>query len=206
MFKELGITPVRIDLPFRLDHVNCFLAEGEDGWTLIDTGLHDQKTVGRWNELLQEKKVTDLLITHYHPDHFGYAGGLQQKTGARVSMTETDSESGINVWEEDFILEIRRNYFLAGVSEETAVQMTSNTKEFTAAVTPYPEIDHYFQDGEKIQIGPYEYEVIFTPGHSDGLVVFYCKEKNVLLSTDHILPRITPNIAYWFHGIENPLG
>ncbi|HEU5140148.1 MAG TPA: MBL fold metallo-hydrolase [Bacillales bacterium] len=206
MFEELGIIPIRIDLPFRLDHVNCFLAEGKDGWTMIDTGLHDEKTENRWNELLQGKHVTELLISHYHPDHFGYAGGLQQKTGARVSMTKTDADSGIHVWEEDFILEIRRNYMSAGVPEETAVQMTSNTKEFTASVTPYPEIDHYFQEGEKIQIGRYEYEVIFTPGHSDGLVVFYCKEKNVLLSTDHILPRITPNIAYWFHGIENPLG
>lgn len=181
------------------------MAEGENGWTVIDTGLHDKRTVARWDDLLEGKKVTDLLITHYHPDHFGYAGGMQQKTGARVSMTKTDADAGMNVWEEDFIMKIRQNYVLAGVPEQTALDMTSNTESFTAGVTPYPQINHYFKEGEKVQIGPYEYEVIFTPGHSDGLVVFYCKEKNVLFSTDHILPRITPNIAYWFHGIENPL-
>jgi len=49
------------------------------------------------------------------------------------------------------------------------------------------------------------YEVIFTPGHSDGLICLYNKEKNVLFSTDHILPRITPNISYWFYGEKNPL-
>lgn len=206
MFEELGITPVRIDLPFRLNHVNCFLAEGADGWTIIDTGLHDEKTAARWDELIRDKKVTDLLITHYHPDHFGYAGGLQEKTGARVSMTKADAESGVHVWERDFIMNIRRNYISAGIPEKTAIEMTSNTESFTERVTPYPKINHYFQEGEKVAIGRYEYEVIFTPGHSDGLVVFYCKEKNVLLSTDHILPRITPNIAYWFHGIDNPLG
>src|SRR5699024_11833829 len=27
----------------------------------------------------------------------------------------------------------------------------------------------------------------------------------VLISTDHILPRITPNISYWFYGDDNPL-
>lgn len=205
MFEELGIIPVRIDLPFRLDHVNCFLAEGKKGWTVIDTGLHDEKTVARWETLLKDKKVTDLLVTHYHPDHFGYAGGLQEKTGARASMTKTDAKSGVHVWEPDFIKEIRKNYVAAGIPGKTATEMTSNTESFISRVKPYPRIDHYFLEGEKIAIGAYEYEVIFTPGHSDGLVVFYCKEKNVLLSTDHILPRITPNIAYWFHGIENPL-
>ncbi|HET7579196.1 MAG TPA: MBL fold metallo-hydrolase [Bacillales bacterium] len=206
MFKELGINPVRIDLPFRLDHVNCFLVEGEDGWTIVDTGLHDEQTVARWDELIDGKKITDLFISHYHPDHFGYAGGLQEKTGARVSMTRTDAESGMQVWEDDFIKKIRRNFVWAGIPEKTAIEMTCNTGSFTARVTPYPKVDHYFQEGEKVVIGRYEYEVIFTPGHSDGLVVFYCKDKNVLLSTDHVLPRITPNIAYWFHGIENPLG
>src|SRR5699024_1925065 len=44
-----------------------------------------------------------------------------------------------------------------------------------------------------------------TPGHADGMVTFYNKEKNVLLSTDHILPKITPNISYWFHGNPDPL-
>lgn len=27
----------------------------------------------------------------------------------------------------------------------------------------------------------------------------------MLISTDHILPRITPNILYWFYGDANPL-
>ena len=53
--------------------------------------------------------------------------------------------------------------------------------------------------------GKYEYEVIFTPGHSDGLITLYNKENSVLFSTDHILPRISPNISYWFRGISNPL-
>jgi glyoxylase-like metal-dependent hydrolase (beta-lactamase superfamily II) len=206
MLEELGIIPVRIELPFRLNHVNCFLVEGENGWTMIDTGLHNRNTVNKWEELLKDKKITNLLVTHYHPDHFGYAGGIQLKTGAKVSMTETDNRAGLTVWEEDFINEIRRNYGLAGVPETIAVNMTSNTESFRSVVTPYPKVDHYFVEGERIQIGNFDYEVIFTPGHSDGLVVFYSHEKNVLFSTDHILPRITPNIAYWFHGIEDPLG
>ncbi|AXF55172.1 MBL fold metallo-hydrolase [Salicibibacter kimchii] len=206
MFEELGISSIRIDLPFRLDHVNCFLAEGNNGWIIIDAGLNDKKTEDRWSELIAGKHVTDLLITHYHPDHFGLAGGLQEMTGARVSMSKTDINTGMYVWEKDFTQEIFHNYVLAGIPEKTAIQMTSNTESFLPSVTPYPCVTHYFKEGEKIRFGRYEYEVIFTPGHSDGLVVFYNRERNVLLSTDHILPSTTPNISYWFHGIRDPLG
>jgi glyoxylase-like metal-dependent hydrolase (beta-lactamase superfamily II) len=58
----------------------------------------------------------------------------------------------------------------------------------------------------KILFGKYEYEVIFTPGHSDGLITLYNRENSILFSTDHILPQISPNISYWFRGIRNPLG
>jgi glyoxylase-like metal-dependent hydrolase (beta-lactamase superfamily II) len=205
MLEQLGITLLKIDLPFRLNHVNCFMAEGENGWTLIDTGLNNAATRALWAEQLRDKEVTDLFITHYHPDHFGYAGGLQQKTNARVSMTKTDAETGFKVWTDTYIQNLLQNYQTAGIPNETALQMVSNTAEFQQLVTPQPTIHHYFTEHEKVPIGHYEYEVIAAPGHSDGMVCFYNAEKNVLLSADHILPKITPNISYWFHGDDNPL-
>lgn len=205
MLEEYGLKLIRLNLPFRLNHVNCFIAEGEDGWKIIDAGLHNEETVDRWEQELAGKKVTDIIVTHYHPDHFGYVGRLQEKTGARVSMTKVDADAGLNAWREHFMNNLSDNYRLTGVPDDVSTNMTTNTSEFVSRVTPYPEVDHYFQEGEKVVIGKYEYEVIFTPGHSDGLVTFYNKEKNILLSTDHILPKITPNISYWFHGDQNPL-
>lgn len=205
MLEHLGLQLLRIDLPFRLDHVNCFFAEGENGWKIIDTGLHDEPTVRRWKKELEGKEVTDILVTHYHPDHFGYAGGLQRKLNARVSMSQIDANSGLSAWQEPFLDQLIDHYTLGGIPKRIAEGMTDNTRSFVPRVTPYPNVDHYFEEGEKIQLGKYEYEVIFTPGHSDGLVCFYNKDKNTLISTDHILPKITPNISYWFHGDENPL-
>lgn len=205
MLEEIGLKRIRLDLPFRLNHVNCFLAEGPTGWIVIDAGLHNEQTVRRWEEELQGLEVSDIYITHYHPDHFGYAGGLQQKTGAKVSMSQTDAEDGLMAWEDSFLSTLQGNYKKAGVPDKTAIAMADNTGSFKPRVTPYPEISHYFKEGEKVQIGKLEYEIFFTPGHSDGLIVFFNKEKSVLLSTDHILPKITPNISYWFHGDSNPL-
>lgn len=205
MLTQLGLQLVRHELPFRLNHVNCFIAEGKDGFTVMDTGLHNKKTVNKWNKELAGKKVTNILISHYHPDHFGYAGGLQQEHDARVFMSEIDANAGLMAWQDHFLEKSDHHYALAGIPMETGQAMASNTAEFIAAVTPYPRIDSFFEEGEKFVLGNYEYVVVFTPGHSDGLVTFFNEEKKVLLSTDHILPRITPNISYWFHGDPNPL-
>lgn len=205
MLNDLEIKLVKLDLPFRLNHVNCFLAKGENGWVVIDAGLHNKETVERWENELSGKEVTDIFITHYHPDHFGYAGGLQQKYNAKVSMSEVDAKNGLNAWEDEFLADYPDYYNLSGIPEEVGHEMLKNTKDFVPRITPYPEVHHYFQEGEKVVIGKYEYEILFTPGHSDGLINFYNKDKSVLISTDHILPRITPNISYWFHGDPDPL-
>src|SRR5699024_1514787 len=184
---------------------NCFVAEEDDGWKVIDTGLHNQETVERWNKELGSKKINDIIITHYHPDHFGYAGGMQQKTGARLSMTKIDADMALNAWQDVFLSDLNKNYEKAGIPADTVDKMTKNTAGFVERVTPYPTVNHYLSEGEEIRIGKYMYEIIHTPGHSDGLVCFYNRERNMLLSTDHILPKITPNISYWFHGDPNPL-
>lgn len=205
MLEKLGVESIRIDLPFRLNHVNCFMAEGEGGWTIIDAGLNNTYTRELWNQKIGGKSVENLLITHYHPDHFGYAGGLQEKTGARLHMSKIDAELGKASWQTEFLETMPNHYTASGVRAEMAEQMVKNTTDFQPLVNPLPQIDEYLMEGEKIQIGRYEYEVINTPGHSDGMVCFYNEEQSVLFSADHILPKITPNISYWFHGNENPL-
>jgi len=211
LLEKLGVQLVKLDLPFRLNHVNCFLAEGEDGWVVIDAGLHNEATIKRWEQALAGKTVTDLYVSHYHPDHFGYIGGLQQKMGVesgiipRVSMSKVDAEAGLSAWSDRFVETFPTHYKASGIPDDIAAKMLDNTVGFIDAVTPYPDVNHYFQEGEMVPIGSLEYEVIFTPGHSDGLVNFFNEEQGVLFSTDHILPRITPNISYWFHGNPNPL-
>lgn len=205
MLEKLGVELLRIDLPFRLNHVNCFLAENDQGWTVIDAGLNNDITRELWNNKLEDKKVTDILVTHYHPDHFGYAGGLQEKTGAIVRMTETDAQAGMAAWASPFLDSILGNYRASGIPEEQAAQMARNTEEFQPLVSPLPQIGPYLTEGDFVQIGRFEYRVIYTPGHSDGMFCFYNEEQKTLFSADHILPKITPNISYWFHGNADPL-
>lgn len=77
MLDQLGIKRKIIPLPFRLNEVNCFVAEGENGYILMDTGIHNQQTKEIWDDFFKEKTLSEILITHLHPDHCGYAGRLQ---------------------------------------------------------------------------------------------------------------------------------
>ena len=205
MLKEIGVTQVTIPLPFRLNHVNCFLAEGPQGWTIIDAGLNTDVSQDIWKPIIEKHDVKDIILTHYHPDHFGYAGTLQQLTNAEVWMTEVDAQAGLSYWEPDSLKIVNENYETCGLPGHLSHELTTDEESFNAKIKPYPMIQHYLTEGMKIQFGKYEYEVIFTPGHSDGLISLFNKENSILFSTDHILPRISPNISYWFRGITNPL-
>lgn len=205
MLNELKVTQITIPLPFRLDHVHCYLAEGEKGWTIIDAGLNNKTTRDLWNPIIEKHDIADIIITHYHPDHFGYAGTLQQLTGADVWMTEVDEHAGTTYWEADSLNLLKENYNACGMDEDVAVALSSDESGFMPQVKPYPTVIHHLEEGMKLHFGKYEYEVLFTPGHSDGLISLYNKENSVLFSTDHILPKISPNVSYWFKGFSNPL-
>src|SRR5690625_5362207 len=164
MLEHLGVESIRLDLPFRLNHVNCFLAEGENGWIVIDTDLHNKQTATRWEKELSRKEVTEIFLTHYHPDHFGYAGRIQETPGAKLSMSKIDEQAAFMAWENDFLNSLADNYSIAAIPEDIAQQMIGNTKEFIPRVTPYPTVQHHFPEGEEVAMGRYEYEVSFTPG------------------------------------------
>lgn len=203
--NEFGLQLIRVKLPFRLDHVNCFLAEGETGWTLIDTGLHNSETKLMWDNIFQDKQIDNIIVTHEHPDHIGSAGYLQQTYDPTIYMTEQAYEFAKHFVATERLVNLQENYEQSAIPKPIIKELIKANKNMIKAVTPLPKVDHFLQDNEKFVIGNNEYEVIFTPGHADGLITLFNKEKSVLIATDHILPKITPNISYWFFGKQNPL-
>src|SRR5256885_13712578 len=76
-------------MPFELKHVNVYLLRDGDAYTLIDTGLQTEESRQVLNQQLAGLKVpvrriNRILITHIHPDHFGLAGELRERSGAEL--------------------------------------------------------------------------------------------------------------------------
>ena len=61
-------------------------------------------------------------------------------------------------------------------------------------------------DGDLIDLGSWQIDVIHTPGHSPGHVCFVVRGTNLVMVGDHILSRTTPHVALWPWGEADPLG
>ena len=56
---------------------------------------------------------------------------------------------------------------------------------------------HPVKENDLISVGDYTFQCIETPGHSNGHICLYELDKKILISGDHILSNITPNIFQW---------
>jgi glyoxylase-like metal-dependent hydrolase (beta-lactamase superfamily II) len=52
---------------------------------------------------------------------------------------------------------------------------------------PPRSADAHVEDGQKLRLGRYEFEVIHTPGHAPGHVMYYCAAEKVLIGGDLII-------------------
>ena len=93
---EVAPAILRLQLPIDftgLGHVNTYALEDADGFALVDPGLPGEKS---WKVLearlaaagIPLRHVHTVIVTHSHPDHFGGAGLLAERSGARIVASE----------------------------------------------------------------------------------------------------------------------
>lgn len=202
---------VEVPIPVPLRAVNCYLFRGQNGWAIVDTGFHDEGAESAWRQAfadlsIRPGEVTTILVTHYHPDHYGAAGWLQQLTGAPVYIHDRAISEVERFWVNTEMGGHLAAFFSAqGMDAEMARQIEAHHRTQQGRVLPAPELSP-IAEGEQIALGDRLFSVIWCPGHSDGLATFWCEEESLFLANDHILPKITPNISLWPGGRPNPLG
>ncbi|MGH3277152.1 MAG: MBL fold metallo-hydrolase, partial [Streptosporangiaceae bacterium] len=60
---------------------------------------------------------------------------------------------------------------------------------------PMATPDRMIAHGDRIDVPGLALKAVWTPGHSPGHLCFYDETRDLLLTGDHVLPRITPNIS-----------
>ena len=194
-------------LPFKLDHINLWLLEDGDGWTIVDTGYSATDTHALWEQHFQEtmagRPVKRIIVTHYHPDHVGCAGWLHERTGAPVWMTAAEFLSA-NAAADDTAGFDRANtaklfvaHGLAHLRPDFGSAQKARGNAYKRGVPTLPLQYHRIFEGDVIRIGQRDWRVTTVFGHAPEHAVLFSANGNVFISGDQVLPRITTNVGVW---------
>ena len=198
-------------MPFELKHVNVYLVRDGDAFTLIDTGLLTEESRRALYAALGElgvrlEQIRRILITHIHPDHFGLAGELRERSGGElvIHRLEVSLMEPRYARAEDLVQDVARWLDRNGVPETEAEFLKSasmGAREWVSMVEP----DTLLEGAERLSIGESHLLVIWTPGHSPGHCCFHLPQRRLLFSGDHLLPKISPNIGLHPQSSADPL-
>jgi len=123
---------------------NCYIvgSTSTKQGIIIDPGA-DAKTIMR---TVQQTglSISIIVITHAHMDHVGALREVQQKTNAQFAVHEA---------EKGFVF---------------SAPMRMLTSLGVSPVKSPPRPDRLLKNGDLIDLGDLQFEVLYTPGHSSG--------------------------------------
>lgn len=83
--------------------------------------------------------------------------------------------------------------------------MFSRMREMMESIElPAPE-PTLISGGEVLTIGGREFELVWTPGYTEGHLCVLDRDEDILFTGDHLLARITPHIGMWPDNQHSPL-
>jgi glyoxylase-like metal-dependent hydrolase (beta-lactamase superfamily II) len=201
----------RVEIPLPdtpLKALNSYIVTGEERSLIIDTGMNEKVCLDAMTDAVKTLEIdldhADFFITHSHSDHIGLVQSLANNKSSEVFFNQpetshVDSEA-IRSWADRSSIFARRNgYYRNGIRQMVA-GVTRGEKRIVRREF------HIKKEGDNIDVGDYRFRVVETPGHSRGHMCLYEPAKKLLVSGDHVLNDITPNISSRFNDEENPLG
>lgn len=196
---------------------NVYLFDGADRTVLVDTGEGAREPTLR--AALEERGVAfadvdEVLLTHWHPDHSGLAGLIQEESDATVRIHELDAplaRGNEDVWETVREKQQSRLEWW-GVPDAKRRQLFAHRDSADVAELPSLSSVEPIEDGETIPLGDRTLEVRHTPGHTAGSVCFALEptataaaDGRDVLTGDTILPNYTPNVGGTDVRLDQPL-
>ncbi|MCL6612935.1 MAG: MBL fold metallo-hydrolase [Peptococcaceae bacterium] len=204
MIEEILPNLYRMEIPLPdspLKAVNSYVIKSPERNLIIDTGMNREECMDAMRRGLDHIGVdpgeTDFFITHMHADHSGLVSALAGKE-SRIYCSGPDSVmigpefSPENKWFKSVVDFALNNGFPENVLRE-AVKHHPGFKYSARGRLKFRSV----KEGDTISIGDYVFKCVETPGHTPGHVCLYDPHKKILVSGDHILDDITPNISLW---------
>jgi hydroxyacylglutathione hydrolase len=145
-------------IPVGMLQCNCsvFGDEASGQAVVIDPG----DEIGLVTEILDrhQLRVKAIIITHAHIDHIGGAQKLKALTGAPVYMNSRDQELYDHI-------DTQAQWLGVAPPEKTNIDVNA-------------------REGESVKLGAAQFEVLETPGHTQGSISLWIPQENKLVAGD----------------------
>ncbi len=210
-----GVLWIRLPLPMALDHVNIYALDDGDSWSIVDTGIHTERSVALWHTVLSGalggKPVGRVILTHHHPDHVGMAGWLMERFGASLWTTRTAwlMARMLILDEEERPTEQALALWRSAGMDPAIYEERKNNRPFNFSDTCHPLPVGYkrLKQGDILHAGGRDWDVHIGNGHAPEHLTLWSRDDTLVLAGDQIIPSISPNIGVYPAEPEaDPLG
>lgn len=205
-----GIYRIGVPLPGNpLRMTNTWLVMGGPRHLLIDNGFNMpecfEALMAGLGSLNVPLNSLDCFLTHTHTDHTGLTHCLAVAPEARI-FTSAGDGAAMNhaVNNERHWRDLFHSMLPHGFSQGDIDRLLS---AHPAKIYAPPQALNFTPvgEGDVLEYGAYKLRVLSVPGHTPDHVALLDEERGLFFAGDHILGRITPNIAPWA-SMPNPLG
>ncbi len=163
--KKISVGAFRVGMI----QTNCYFVYREDEISHNGTDVQQEKTPcvvfdpgdsGKqiYDALLQRNLKPELiLLTHGHFDHIGGAAALREESGAAIKCFQGEKR----------------------ICSDPEKNLSA---DYGNGITIQP--DEYLEDLAMVEAAGIRFQLIATPGHTEGSCGYYCEEGNFVISGD----------------------
>ncbi|MFI6031314.1 MBL fold metallo-hydrolase [Amycolatopsis magusensis] len=179
----------------------------DSGWALVEA----RELLGAALKALGAElgDIAEFLITHVHRDHYTQAVALRRDFGGRVALG-ADERPSLEISADPTTMPMNaqlRSLAQAGATPviEALAKMFGNYRRPRTDTELWEAPDEWLTPGRRSVLPDRELDVVATPGHTAGHLVFVDEVANLMFTGDHVLPHITPSIGFQPAGPDLPL-
>lgn len=157
---------IRVVVRDWLNANHVLLLDGDDN-VLIDSGYvtHADTTLRLVTDQLQGRPLPRLVNSHCHTDHMGGNAAMQRAFGCTIAVPEGEADP-VRRWD----------------TRALWIDWAGQRAERFA-------IDTVIRPGDRLRMGALDWDVLAAPGHDMGAVMFWNRDRRILISSDALWER-----------------